>query len=287
MKAPTTAAPRPRVRRRITAGPGIHPAVVCAWRSVPVRLVARGGGARRGDHDGQGRPYPALPQPDVPGPRLSARDAGGCLTRTSAPSACSADVPARHLRQHGDGGRSRVRRQDRRFNRRFLAMCSHYLVEPTACTPAAGWEKGRSRTRSARASTCSRRGCTLPTTPSSTPGWRRCLAQALARHPEQTDRTVWEVLQAEQPVNPLLRPVRRLPQSRSRCRRAAWCALTTTATARSRRRGVPHSCAFTPSASSSAATARSSANTAAASVAPNRLRSLALPAGAGQEARCA
>ena len=32
--------------------------------------------------------------------------------------------------------------RDRRFNRRFQQMCSHYLVEPTACTPAAGWEKG-------------------------------------------------------------------------------------------------------------------------------------------------
>lgn len=29
--------------------------------------------------------------------------------------------------------------KDRQFNRRFLQMCSHYLVEPTACTPAAGW----------------------------------------------------------------------------------------------------------------------------------------------------
>src|SRR5438270_522034 len=27
--------------------------------------------------------------------------------------------------------------KERRFNRRFLRMCSHYLVEPTACTPAA------------------------------------------------------------------------------------------------------------------------------------------------------
>jgi len=26
--------------------------------------------------------------------------------------------------------------KERRFNRRFLAMCSHYLVEPVACTPA-------------------------------------------------------------------------------------------------------------------------------------------------------
>jgi hypothetical protein len=33
--------------------------------------------------------------------------------------------------------------KERRFNRRFLAMCSHYLVEPVACTPAAGWEKGQ------------------------------------------------------------------------------------------------------------------------------------------------
>ena len=33
--------------------------------------------------------------------------------------------------------------KDRQFNRRFAQMCSHYLVEPTACTPASGWEKGQ------------------------------------------------------------------------------------------------------------------------------------------------
>jgi transposase len=33
--------------------------------------------------------------------------------------------------------------KQRVFNRRFLQMCSHYLVEPTACTPASGWEKGQ------------------------------------------------------------------------------------------------------------------------------------------------
>ena len=33
--------------------------------------------------------------------------------------------------------------RERRFNRRFAQMCSHYLVEPTACTPASGWEKGQ------------------------------------------------------------------------------------------------------------------------------------------------
>jgi transposase len=44
--------------------------------------------------------------------------------------------------------------KERQFNRRFLQMCSHYLVEErtfsvsdkrslTACTPASGWEKGQ------------------------------------------------------------------------------------------------------------------------------------------------
>jgi hypothetical protein len=33
--------------------------------------------------------------------------------------------------------------RERRYNRRFLVMCNHYLVDPTACTPAAGWEKGQ------------------------------------------------------------------------------------------------------------------------------------------------
>src|SRR5699024_8618310 len=33
--------------------------------------------------------------------------------------------------------------KERRFNRRFERMCSHHLVEPTACSPAAGWEKGQ------------------------------------------------------------------------------------------------------------------------------------------------
>src|SRR5262249_58628851 len=31
----------------------------------------------------------------------------------------------------------------RLYNRRFLQMCSHYLVDPVACTPASGWEKGQ------------------------------------------------------------------------------------------------------------------------------------------------
>src|SRR5437016_8102817 len=37
--------------------------------------------------------------------------------------------------------------KDRQFNRRFAQMCSHYLVQPIACTPASGWEKGQVETR--------------------------------------------------------------------------------------------------------------------------------------------
>ncbi len=33
--------------------------------------------------------------------------------------------------------------KDRTFNRRFQNLASHYLFEPVACTPSAGWEKGQ------------------------------------------------------------------------------------------------------------------------------------------------
>ena len=32
--------------------------------------------------------------------------------------------------------------RERAYSRRFPQMCSHYLVEPEACTPASGWEQG-------------------------------------------------------------------------------------------------------------------------------------------------
>jgi transposase len=35
--------------------------------------------------------------------------------------------------------------KERLYNRRFLQMCSHYLVDPVACTPASGWETGSGR----------------------------------------------------------------------------------------------------------------------------------------------
>ena len=45
--------------------------------------------------------------------------------------------------RHEDGGGCDPGRQGRDYHRRFQQMCGHYLVEPVACTPAAGWEKGQ------------------------------------------------------------------------------------------------------------------------------------------------
>jgi len=92
--------------------------------------------------------------------------------------------------------------KDRQFNRRFLQMCGHYLVEPTACTPAAGWEKGqvenqvgniRERLFTPRLRVASYAELNA---------WLldQCVAHAKAnRHPELADRTVWQVFEAERP----------------------------------------------------------------------------------------
>jgi len=90
----------------------------------------------------------------------------------------------------------------RLYNRRFLQMCSHYLVEPVACTPASGWEKGQVENQVG-----------LVRERFFTPRLRfksydelnawltdKCIAFARAHpHPEQPGQTVWEVFEAERP----------------------------------------------------------------------------------------
>jgi transposase len=90
--------------------------------------------------------------------------------------------------------------KDRAFNRRFLQMCGHYLVEPTACTPASGWEKGqvenqvglmRERFFTPRLKVASYDDLN---------SWLldRCIIYAKAhKHPELTDQTIWQVFEAE------------------------------------------------------------------------------------------
>jgi transposase len=47
--------------------------------------------------------------------------------------------------------------KQRLYNRRFLQMCSHYLVDPVACTPASGWRRGKLRTKSGSSANVSSR----------------------------------------------------------------------------------------------------------------------------------
>ncbi|MGH8866194.1 MAG: IS21/IS408/IS1162 family transposase, partial [Burkholderiales bacterium] len=93
--------------------------------------------------------------------------------------------------------------KDRAFNRRFEQLMSHHLVEPTACSPAAGWEKGqvenqvgvvRERFFTPRVSF---------KTLDDLNGWLadKCIAYAKAQpHPEQKDKTVFAMFEAERPT---------------------------------------------------------------------------------------
>src|SRR6266700_2620461 len=92
--------------------------------------------------------------------------------------------------------------KDRQFNRRFLRMCGHYLVDPDACTPASGWEKGQVENQVGlvreRFFTPRLRFKNLD----ELNAWLldQCIAYAKAhRHPELTDQTIWEVFEAERP----------------------------------------------------------------------------------------
>ena len=124
--------------------------------------------------------------------------------------------------------------KDRQYNRRFLQMCSHYLVQPVACTPASGWEKGQVENQVG-----------LVRERFFTPRLRfksyeelnawlldKCVAYAKAhRHPEQPEQTIWEVFEEERRAWSTIAALRRLPRAcRPRCRRPAWCASTTTNT---------------------------------------------------------
>ena len=81
-------------------------------------------------------------------------------------------------------------------------MCSHHLVDPIACTPASGWEKGqvenqvglvRERFFTPRLRVKSYEELNI---------WllNKCVAYAKAHHhPELREQTVWEMFEAERP----------------------------------------------------------------------------------------
>ncbi len=90
--------------------------------------------------------------------------------------------------------------RERSFNRRFQQMCGHYLVDPTACSPAAGWEKGQVENQVG----VIRRRFFVPRPKfkdyAELNAWLedRSIAWAKAnKHPDFPDRTVWEIFEAE------------------------------------------------------------------------------------------
>jgi transposase len=92
--------------------------------------------------------------------------------------------------------------KDRQFNRHFVRMCGHYLVEPTACTPAAGWEKGQVENQVGLVRERFFTPRLRVTSYEELNAWLldRCVAYAKAhKHPELTDRTIWQVFEAERP----------------------------------------------------------------------------------------
>jgi transposase len=93
--------------------------------------------------------------------------------------------------------------KERTYNRRFQAMCSHYLVEPRACTPAAGWEKGQveNQVGMVRQRFFSPRLKFKSYAELNAYLLDRCVTHAQASaHPDQKEKTVFEVFEAERAV---------------------------------------------------------------------------------------
>jgi hypothetical protein len=74
---------------------------------------------------------------------IRARPRKWCWTPMSGPSPFSVGSRNAGVRQPEDVVDAILIGKERRFNRRFLALANHYLFEPVACTPEAGWEKGQ------------------------------------------------------------------------------------------------------------------------------------------------
>jgi transposase len=92
--------------------------------------------------------------------------------------------------------------KERKFNRRFAQMCSHYLVEPVACTPASGWEKGQVENQVGLARERFFTPRLRVKSYDEMNAWLldKCVAYAKAHpHPEIADKTIWEVFEEERP----------------------------------------------------------------------------------------
>ena len=92
--------------------------------------------------------------------------------------------------------------KERAYNRHFLQMCSHFLVEPVACTPASGWEKGQVENQVGVVRTRFLTPRLRVKSYEELNAWLldKCIAHAKAhRHPEFRDQTIWQAFEAERP----------------------------------------------------------------------------------------
>ena len=98
----------------------------------------------------------------------------------------------------------------RAYNRRFLQLCSHHLVEPVACTPASGWEKGQVENQIVTMRDVLFRPKPKVKALEELNVWLadQCVAYAKrTRHPEFRERTIFEVFEEERPrLMPFLGP---------------------------------------------------------------------------------
>lgn len=134
------------------------------------------------------------------------------FTRQEMPMLISAHVKAHDffgglcLRGIYDNAKTVVdkigRGKERVFNKRFLQLASHYLFEPEACTPAAGWEKGQIENQVKS----NRQSVFVPRLRfESLADLNAHLAEQMIieahhnRHPQFGDKTVWQVFEEERP----------------------------------------------------------------------------------------
>jgi hypothetical protein len=97
------------------------------------------------------------------------------------------------------------------YHRRFLQMCSHHLIEPVACTPASGWEKGQVENQVGNLRDLLFRPKPRVKSLAELNAWLedQCIAEPVlgrakpdpwarrTNHPEFKDRTIWDVFQDE------------------------------------------------------------------------------------------
>lgn len=98
------------------------------------------------------------------------------------------------------------RSKDRIFHPRFLALMNHYVMEPVACTPASGWEKGQveNQVQDLRRQLFTPKLCFEDLETLNAWLFLRCNALGSRAHPEQKDQTVDAVFALERAE---LRPV--------------------------------------------------------------------------------